>query len=452
MHQVQAKGKEKQKEKKAKKGPHSSQIPGGWTLQRMTGSQADPPRSSKTKPRIQRTLQVDNPGVIPPHLASGTITTADQALIPANLHNKTSAQIVTTLLGELCPGSSWSVSDEGVVSPANDGFCGDSGAEIRNRASVSCDCICDTIAAGRTYRIIIAEEHDGNITADSGQGFFLPPTSTTADGVMVMTGRRHDGITGYGATAPESSTAPSTTAPTGAQTLADPPWLILGHELCGHGGLYRDPAVINDGNTPFPLHEVTQEGDQSAVDIENAIRAEHSTTTNNMGQRVDMFTGYDKEKVSEVPGSDFNFYSYWGATYIVQRGDNIWDLCRKFGLPFRFIEPDHMADPYLRHRRPGTPNRRRNRQVMDNFFRPIDLQGSEMYGDFILRSEADLIHTGETLFIEKITWHNALAGQTVADIAALYGKAASSLIRANRSLNRSSQTLSGGERILIPAS
>jgi len=438
---------------KRKKSP--SQLPrgaGGWTLQRMAGSSGQPNPGNKLAPRIQRSLVVENKDAIPSHLASGTITDADRGLVPSNLVNQSSGNIVTTLLSELCPGSTWSVSTTGVISPGTEGFCGDAGAETRNRHSTSCDCICDTIAAGRTYRVFVTDEHDGNVVADSGEGFFLPPTSATADGVMVLSGRRHIGVTGYGATSPEAATSSRRDAPAGAQTLADPPWLILGHELCGHGGLYRDPAVFHDGSTPYPMHEVTQEGNLSAVDVENQLRAEHSSTANNLGQRIDKFTGYDKEKVSEVEGSDFNFRDYWGASYIVQRGDNIWDLCRKFGLPFRYIEPQFMADPYLIHRRNGMRNRRSNRQVMDNFFRPIDLQGTHMYGDFILRSESDLIYTGETLWIEKITWHNALAGQTVADIAAQYGKPARSLIRANDNLRRASQTLSGGERILIPAS
>lgn len=55
----------------------------------------------------------------------------------------------------------------------------------------------------------------------------------------------------------------------------DEPWVILGHEMCGHPKSNADNSSRPDQPESHTRHETTKEGDRSAIDVENQIRREH---------------------------------------------------------------------------------------------------------------------------------------------------------------------------------
>src|SRR5262249_54513689 len=85
------------------------------------------------------------------------------------------------------------------------------------------------------------------------------------------------GLVGAGATSPVSGSGRS-------QVIPDPPWIIFGHEVCGHARLQTGPM----GPTAVG-HSTTAAGNETTVDIENRIRREHSTTANSLGIRRGTF-------------------------------------------------------------------------------------------------------------------------------------------------------------------
>lgn len=55
----------------------------------------------------------------------------------------------------------------------------------------------------------------------------------------------------------------------------DEPWVILGHEMCGHPKSNADNSSRPHRSESHTRHETTREGDRSAIDVENQIRSEH---------------------------------------------------------------------------------------------------------------------------------------------------------------------------------
>lgn len=212
------------------------------------------PLDRAQRPRaLQRTVRVRNPGT---NIANPGGTGVVQ----------TNAATIEAYLQMLCAAGAVTVdASTGAVSLAA-GFCqwtplpsGMQGPPSPSRAHMSstpagCDCLCDMIDSAHAWTIVVDDVD-------------WPHTSFADDTAAETPG------TGTGG----EVTAPSPNSPrlwgTGTisgGTLDIAPWLVLGHELCGHGWL-GDKGLHGPDHTP----PRGQGGHQETVRQENLIRAEH---------------------------------------------------------------------------------------------------------------------------------------------------------------------------------
>lgn len=321
-----------------------------------------------------------------------------------NTPGSTNAQAVQGWLHQLSSEGNWTVdaSTGAVSSPNRTAFCAATprpkqAHHTTSSAPASSECICSLTSTGASdYHLHVADlfsTPDGvsqNVTA-AGEGVTAPQTSSTGTRSMHVgiSGKDFNGIPGAGDTAPLAGTGQN-------QTLRDPPYIILGHELCGHARNWDA-----EGNNTF--HMQTPEGDRTSVDVENQIRREHSTATDNLGVRRGDF--------QDATGASHN-----GSGYRVQSGDTLTTIAARVGIP--------AAD------------------VLTRMFREN--------GAAITAADRDLLNAGELLLIEGIYWHTANTGDTLAMIATTWARPTDSLTRANPTIT--DPTVAAGTRVLIPAS
>jgi hypothetical protein len=202
-------------------------------------------------PCIQRTISVQDP----------TTTTPP--------HTRSNGAVVVSLFDDLCPDTRWQLQGRTVV-PVTANFCATAAGSATR---VSCECACRfTASAGPHVSIEIDPNNDDTR--------FASTTSTNSFSTRLR-GLASTGIRGV-------SGAPIAPGASSLRTLADPPWLILGHELCGHA-MTTLPNISTPGRPTSVSHESTAGGDQSAVDIENRIRREHSRPGADLGTRAGDF-------------------------------------------------------------------------------------------------------------------------------------------------------------------
>jgi hypothetical protein len=205
---------------------------------------------------LQRTLTVANPGT---NIANPGGTGAVQ----------TNATTIQTYLQMLCAAGAVTVNaDTGVVSLAG-GFCqsppltpGTLGPPApspaqRSATPAGCGCLCDMIGSAHAWTIVVDDAQWPRTVFTNHAGSAVPGTGTGG-----------------------TVTAPSPNSPNlwGAATVTGAaldiaPWLVLGHELCGHGWLGNQGLHGPDHARPRG-----QGGHQSTVIEENRIRAEHAIT------------------------------------------------------------------------------------------------------------------------------------------------------------------------------
>jgi hypothetical protein len=328
---------------------------------------------------VQRTLKVLDPGRPPPSSAQSRGT------------------LVADWMTTLCPAGTWTVdSASGVVGVSNRAdVCG---PRARPPNPTSCRCLC-TATARRTPDIDVAvadvfptnqfrrdargrvtgRDPDPGILSAGGEGFtrFRRRYDVPRD-TVVVSGRSHAGLKGVG----------DTSAPRPGE-LRDPPWIIFGHELCGH--LLNERRLA--GRDHFQ-HSPTQYGDRSAVDIENRIRREHSTTASSWGIR----TGGD-------------------AVVIVAPGENYTRFSARLGLP----TDDASAFDRGVHRWISVGD-------------PIDLASKR------------LVVPGAVVYVADASWHETISGESWESIARIWNRAPTALRRANPRI----RTLTPGLRLLVP--
>jgi hypothetical protein len=163
---------------------------------------------------------------------------------------QTKAQTIQNNLQTLCSGGAVAVnSGTGAVSLAPD-FCptplpawfvgppAPSPAET-SAEPTGCGCICDMVAATTDYKIVVDDKD-------------WPHTS----GGTVVTAPSPNSPKLWG------------TATVSGKTMNIDPWLVLGHELCGHAWLHEKGLPDNNANRG-------EGGHQETVDRENLIRDEH---------------------------------------------------------------------------------------------------------------------------------------------------------------------------------
>lgn len=159
----------------------------------------------------------------------------------------------TTLLNKLCPQGGFTIDSSGKVSSSKPNFCdshvgcvagvlvwyGPDAWTPGTSTPVSCMCVCNAINSNRRFTLVYSTKRP-NRTRGTG-----------TNDVIITVGRpaKNGGATGTG-----------DTSPPGPGLVRCPDWLILAHELCGHG--LEDTGTVGGGHI--------------AITVENDIRHEHS--------------------------------------------------------------------------------------------------------------------------------------------------------------------------------
>jgi LysM repeat protein len=342
---------------------------------------------------IQRAITLTDPGGEVPHPVG--------AVGPF----PTKAFTLNSWLDTLCPDGSWDVDNAtGVVDSTDRAtFCGARPARghihhTTSRHPTSCGCLCELTGTGaKTIEVQI----DENLTvggastplAPLGEGGTSHVSAT--DKVTGFTGRPGPSVTGAGATTPLSGTGR-------AQQIESPPWVVFGHEVCGHARLQAgrmSPTGVEHATTP--------QGDRTAVDVENRIRREHSTVASSLGIRGGGFQARD------AAGT---FASHDGAVYRVASGETLSGIAIRCGIS--------VVD------------------MREHIWR--------FNGDQITAATQNTLAAGEDLLIEGINWHEVITGETMSSIATIWGITLASLKRANPQIAAPAFMIHPGDRLLIP--
>ncbi|HEU4561281.1 MAG TPA: DUF4157 domain-containing protein [Longimicrobium sp.] len=340
---------------------------------------------------LQRSIRIVSPAGAPPNPPAGAAA------------GLTNAALAEQWIDRLCPSGNWSV-DAGtgeVSSPDRATFCARRARRGHDhwRSSgtpTSCDCLCQLTAAGsKDIRLHVANSFNVGAAAVSvtaaGEGATVYPAAGRPEYNVGVSGNEMVGIPGAGDTAPLAGANPT-------QTLRDPPWIIFGHEVCGHARLQTAPM----GPTRWQ-HAQTAEGDRGAVDIENRIRREHSTLADNFGIRRGDFR-------------DAAGVTHDGSRYTVRAGETLSGIARRCGLT--------------------------NAQILTHVFREN--------GAAITAATINRVNAGERLLIEGIFWHEVISGETMTSIAQIWNVPLASLIRANPQI-ADPNLIRPGNRLLVPA-
>ncbi len=325
--------------------------------------------------RIQRTITVQDPTVTtPPHTSSN-------------------GAVVVGLFDELCPDKRWQLVN-GEVVPVTADFCAMAAGQSATR--VSCECACRfKSATGPHVSIEIDPTSDDTQFASSGA-----PNSFR----MRLRGLAATGIRGVsGATvAPGASSL---------RTLADPPWLILGHELCGHAQTTL-PNIATPGRPSSVSHESTAGRNQSAVDIENQIRREHSARLGtDLGTRAGDF--------EDVEGN-----IHFGAIVQLPSAMTLITLMAALGVPTGSHAPRCPVPDW--YELCGSTAMLRSIPILNRV-------AYRTGGNFNVAQRC-LTHAfaaGDFFAIEGVFWHLADGAETKAAIAARWGVTVAALDRAN---------------------
>ncbi|MEA2174179.1 MAG: hypothetical protein QOD00_1771 [Blastocatellia bacterium] len=382
-------------------GQYAPQTASGRQLLAHELAHVNQQRQASASSVIHRSIKVVKPDAQTPN-------------IPPPYADKTNAQIVESWIDKLCPAGEWWLDSEGMVrSPKQKIFCSlhaPAEAELFGNASQSgtpesCRCLCEmTAPQSKDVSVYVAdyfqlENKEINVDEDAGGGITHPPHAG-ADWMLHgghkeyrvgLSGSEGKEIKGSGNTTPFEPPNPQ-------KNLPDPPWIIFAHEVCGHARLAPESSLS---------HAQTAEGNKSTIDMENKIRLEHSTSTENYGTRKGDFYAYD-------PDNPNGFKKYYGSVYKVSAGETLSKVAQRCGIPAAYVS--------------------------NNMFRAN--------GAFIA-NDTEPVKEGELLLISRIYWHEVRSGETLEEIAKMWGSTVSSLKRANPQVGEGDK-LKPGQRLLIP--
>lgn len=210
--------------------------------------------SSSHSGRVQRKVTVQSPGKkIPKPGGKGL--------------DQTNADTVQNYLQKLCKSGSPKVSSSGDVAIGK-GFCSPIEVPIPFAGSVEipapatwsktptgCGCLCDLVHSKHSWKIMVDDSSWPH---------------TVFDDHNAANGKTPGGTGGIVTTPSPNSEKLWGTATTKGKTLDIDPWLVLGHELCGHGWLGNFGKHGPDRTKPRG-----EGGHQETVKRENMLRAEH---------------------------------------------------------------------------------------------------------------------------------------------------------------------------------
>jgi uncharacterized protein DUF4157 len=277
---------------------------------------------------LRRRLVVNDPAGNPPYG-------------PPALRGSTHAQLVQGWLATLCPAAAAAVDSAGVVSVSDPDLCTRvAGSLDRERHeqrvltpnrptppanAVSCECLCQAVSSPTTIDLNV----DDTLRAPVSPGASSPPDRSVANAGGGATNLPGEGsFTVSNPTVTVSGQA--TTLPGSARggRISDPPWVILAHEICGHvlsdQAHPRDLAVASEDS-----HAQTEEGDRSAVDVENLVRGEHGLETRR-GEAV----FYTLQTGDDLAGLEQRFG-------FVGHGSRAWRIDAGIGFHRSLAFPDH---------------------------------------------------------------------------------------------------------------
>jgi hypothetical protein len=252
---------------------------------------------------VQRTLRVADPGTnIPNPGGTGLV--------------QTNAATVEGYLATLCPAGGVTVDKgSGEVALATKDFCTKptvpwwkiwASSKSMAQASatpVGCGCVCDLVASSHPWKISVNDADWPHTDFDDDDA---------ADG-------KKPGGTGGSVTTPSPNSPKLWGAATASGKETDiPPWLVLGHELCGHGWLANAGRAGPDDAT-----RRGEGGHQDTVAQENALRKEHGIELRGTFKQPDCGESYWRDKASPGTVNWSSFHSVceaWRADYNKKNG------------------------------------------------------------------------------------------------------------------------------------
>jgi Domain of unknown function (DUF4157) len=348
-------------------------------------------------------------GTAPPILHRTITVTNPTAISPP--HRQNNGAVVTGLFNGLCPDTTWRITDAGEVVPDTANFC--SQGVGRSAMQTSCQCACNFTSASGPHASITIDPTASDNTQFSSSG---PGNSFD----ITLRGLAATGITGV------------TGAPVGAgensrRELSDPAWLILGHEMCGHA-MTTQPNISTPGRASSISHESTKNWDQSAVDIENKIRREHSTPGNDLGTRMGDFDDPDG--------------IHYGAIVEPPSSMTLITMMAALGVPTGSHRP--------RCLNPGWYNLCGSTAPLASI-PMLDRVAYKTNGSLGVaeRCLTQAFSSGDFFGMEGVFWHLADGSQNKTAIAARWGVTVAALDRANRVFAPSVATLAPAD--VVPA-
>lgn len=379
-------------------------------------------RSPAAAPKIRRSITVRNAGDVPPHLQTAGKTPDQLQDIPTEFRDQTAGQVAARLLNTLCPDGRWSVGSDGLVSAGATDLCRHRGLRTTSFPA-SCTCLCElTGPGGLTAFLNITEqglepgsgELDSSSTnVDSGHG------QTTTD-LSVPLRRRsfHVGVSGRSGSVLGVGDTTAQADAQGHRQLRDPAWIILGHELCGHVRRNLSRPRSRDFE-----HTMSEDYDTSAVDIENAIRREHSTAADNLGIRFGDFF-------------DFADCRHFGLVYQIKLGARVSTLERKFNIPHDTMM-SRDADAISTNSFLNCSGRAFDPHSPQQVYKHVFLYRPDEPVAFIRDGCANHhFKVGERVFLEGVFAHRVIAGDTKTSIARMWNVTVASIATANEDINR----------------
>jgi hypothetical protein len=242
-----------------KRGPAETEA--DRVANRIIGGEPGGPVSALPGPSLHRKVSVEKPKDL---IANPT----GKGLVQTN------AQTVEGYLQTLCSGGAVSVNKgNGDVSlaaafcptPMPAGFMGPPvpAPADKSKEPTGCNCLCDMVGSGKDYKIVV---DDKDWPHTSGQVVTTPsPNSPKLWGAATVSGK----------------------------AMAIDPWLVLGHEFCGH-------AWLSEKGLPDINATRGEGGHQETVGRENELRKEHGIEAR--GSFKDPYCGESFSRDKAGPG------------------------------------------------------------------------------------------------------------------------------------------------------
>jgi hypothetical protein len=228
---------------------------------------------------------------------------------------QTNAKTIENYLQTICPGGSVAVdANSGNVAVGTSfctapalpaGFIGppDLAPAQKSTTPSGCGCLCDLVSSTHSWRILVDDDKWPHTEFDDHEA---------------AVGKKPGG-TGGRVTAPSPNSTKLWGAGTaaGAQLNIDP-WLVLGHELCGHGWLGDSGKHAPDEVSPRG-----EGGHQETVARENLLRAEHGIDLRGTFKDPDCGESFSRDKAAPGTVNWSGFHSVcvaWRNSYNAAHG------------------------------------------------------------------------------------------------------------------------------------